>query len=372
MVLERLSTRSAPRSRTTILVKNIPYGTTADALRNFFEPHGGVSRLLIPPSGTLAVIEYVHPEEAAHAFRAVAYRRLGNSIIYLEWAPEGMLVEGSGRGRDPHEVKPVTIREQDEGVGEETHSIRSGTTLFVKNLSFTTTTDRLAQVFRNLPSFSFARIQTKPAPSNHKARSQPEESKLSMGYGFVGFTDVDAAKKAMKSMQGFVLDGHKLHVTFAGRGADEEEKKDAGMVKAKTAKMIVKNIPFEATKKDIRDLFGYVIIFSLSDGWTSRIWLRSVYGTLKSVRLPKKFDARTRGFAFLEFVSRHEAENAFAALRHTHLLGRHLVLDWAAEGEQDVEVLRRKVDVGFGAGGELPGRKRKLEIALGDRGEDEV
>ena len=43
-------------------------------------------------------------------------------------------------------------------------------------------------------------------------------------------------------------------------------------------------------------------------------WRYSAYGKLKSVRLPKKFDARTRGFAFLEFVTRHEAENAFDAL----------------------------------------------------------
>ncbi|KAF8487575.1 hypothetical protein JB92DRAFT_3021966 [Gautieria morchelliformis] len=354
VVLERLSTHSAARSRTTILVKNIPYGTTSDILRNFFDSATTkVARLLIPPSGTLAVVEYTHPEEAAHAFRAAAYRRLGNSIIYLEWAPEGMLVESSGRGHDLSEVKPVTIREQDEGMAEDAQSIRSGSTLFVKNLSFVTTTDRLAQVFRSMPSFSFARVQMKPAPPDHKAKAQPEQAKLSMGYGFVGFADVDSARKAMKSMQGFVLDGHKLHVTFAGRGADEEEKKDAGLVKTKTAKMIVKNVPFEATKKDVRDLFG-------------------VYGTLKSVRLPKKFDARTRGFAFLEFVSRHEAETAFAALRHTHLLGRHLVLDWAEEGEQDVGALRRKVGVGFGAGGELPGRKRKLEIAVDGGDEDEA
>ena len=43
-------------------------------------------------------------------------------------------------------------------------------------------------------------------------------------------------------------------------------------------------------------------------------------------------NSRTRGFAFLDFVSRHEAENAYSALRHTHLLGRHLVLEWAETG----------------------------------------
>jgi multiple RNA-binding domain-containing protein 1 len=96
------------------------------------------------------------------------------------------------------------------------------------------------------------------------------------------------------------------------------------------------------------------------------------------VRLPKKFDARTRGFAFLEFVTRHEAENAFEALRHTHLLGRHLVVQWAEEeGEQDLEALRRKAGVGYGGrrgvgygvGKAVPGRKRKLD--LGGKGEQD-
>jgi len=93
----------------------------------------------------------------------------------------------------------------------------------------------------------------------------------------------------------------------------------------------------------------------------------SAHGHLKSVRLPKKFDAHTRGFAFLDFVSRREAENAYA---DTHLLGRHLVLEWAEEAEQDLDVLRMKAGVGFGAGKEMPGKKRKLD--LGKTGEEDV
>ena len=99
--------------------------------------------------------------------------------------------------------------------------------------------------------------------------------------------------------------------------------------------------------------------------------LLSSHGQLKSVRLPKKFNSRSRGFAFLEFVSRHEAENAYAALRHTHLLGRHLVLEWAEEAERDLEVLRKKAGVGFGGGKDMPGRKRKLDL-LGKTGEEDV
>ncbi|KAF7352281.1 Multiple RNA-binding domain-containing protein 1 [Mycena venus] len=335
VLLDSFSSRA--RSDTIILVKNIPYGTTAEQIRELFEPHGALAR-------------FARADEAGAAFRAVAYRRLGNSVVYLEKGPQGMFGNGPvgqtmDTGAGGHVVK---IAEQTVGEGadaeDEEPALGAGTTLFVKNLSFATSTERLTQVFGNLPAFSFARVQMKPDPKRPDGR-------LSMGYGFVGFKDVDGAKKALKSMQGFVLDGHALHVKFAGRGAEEPEKgKGGAAAKSRTTKMIVKNVPFEATKKDIRELFGS-------------------HGHLKSVRLPKKFDSRTRGFAFLDFVSRHEAENAYAALRHTHLLGRHLVLEWAEEAEQDLDALRKKAGVGFGAGREMPGRKRKLD--LGRNGEED-
>ena len=225
---------------------------------------------------------------------------------------------------------------------DEPPAVSAGTTLFVKNLAFSTTAEKLTQVVRHLPGFAFARVQTKPDPARPGAR-------LSMGYGFVGFRTADAARRGMKSMENMVLDGHKLVVKWAGRGAEEEEGAvDAEKVKARTTKMIVKNVPFEATKKDLRSLFG-------------------THGQLKSVRLPRKFGSSTRGFAFLDFVSRREAENAYASLRHTHLLGRHLVLEWAQDGDQDIDELRKKAGVGYGDGAELPGRKRKLE--LGDEDE---
>ncbi|KAJ7043247.1 hypothetical protein C8F04DRAFT_1029332 [Mycena alexandri] len=339
VLLDSFSARA--RSDTIILVKNIPYGTTAEQIRELFEPHGTLVRVLVPPAGTMAVVELTRSDEASAAFRAVAYRRLGNSVIYLEKGPLGMFGNGpvtqpgDAGASDAHVIK---IAEQAVGEEEEEEpALGAGTTLFVKNLSFATTTERLNEVFGNLPSFSFARVQMKPDPKR-------PDGKLSMGYGFVGFKDALGAKQAVKSMQSFVLDGHALHVKFAGRGADEPEKgKGAASAKSRTTKMIVKNVPFEATKKDIRELF-------------------SSHGHLKSVRLPKKFDSRTRGFAFLDFVSRHEAENAYAALRHTHLLGRHLVLEWAEEAEQDLDVLRQKAGVGFGAGKEMPGRKRKLDL----------
>ncbi|KAI1790828.1 RNA-binding domain-containing protein [Ganoderma leucocontextum] len=354
--LESSGTRRAARSDSIILVKNIPYGTSAADVRALFEPHGELRRVLVPPAGTIAVVEFVHPDDGRKAFRAVAYRRMGNSIIYLEKGLEGMFITDEPItdpvASDPAAPGPVTAPDPAVVAVAEVSdepALSAGTTLFVKNLSFSTTPEKLTQVVRHLPDFAFARIQTKPDPARPGAR-------LSMGYGFVGFRTVDGARRGMKSMEGLVLDGHKLVVKWAGRGAEEGDGAGAAgdkeKAKARTTKMIVKNVPFEATKKDIRELFG-------------------AHAQLKSVRLPRKFDHRTRGFAFLEFTTRHEAERAYATLRHTHFLGRHLVLEWAEEGDVDVDKLREKAGAGYGGGTEMPGRKRKLELGGGDGDGDE-
>lgn len=277
VVLSAFSSRA--RSDTTILVKNIPYGTTAEQIREMFEAHGKLRHVLVPPAGTMAVVDFEHADEARKAFRAVAYRRLGNSVVYLEMGPLEMFrpttAIGNGDGDENPSAWAVsatvrraeTIPKQDVlgagnegGEDEERPSLSAGTTLFVKNLAFGTTSERLTQVFRALPDFAFARVQTKARPGAEKSKGHgqhPGESRLSMGYGFVGFKTRQGANGALKGMQGFVLDGHALHVSFAGRGRDEDEEgvDDKTKASAKTAKMIVKNVPFEATKKDIRELF---------------------------------------------------------------------------------------------------------------------
>lgn len=61
-----------------------------------------------------------------------------------------------------------------------------------------------------------------------------------------------------------------------------------------------------------------------------------------------------------------------ATLKHTHLLGRHLVLEWAKESEVvDVNELRDKIKKGYVEDGQLrPGHKRKFR-AGGDNPEED-
>ncbi|SPO25066.1 probable RNA-binding protein [Ustilago trichophora] len=338
--------KKGERSDTTILVKNIPYGTSVEEIQKLFADHGEVDKVLIPPSGTIAVVEMPVVAEAKVAFRAIAYKRFKGGILYLEKAPVGLLTPKAA-GEKKLAQAPIVGKSID-SASNPTSNISStqdeavdGATLYVKNLSFSTTDDRLASAFHGLSDYAFARIQTKPDPRRPGAR-------LSMGYGFVGFKSVPAAKTAQKAMDGKVLDGHTLVVTFARRNAETSTSSSLSSSGGST-KILIKNLPFEATKKDIRDLF-------------------SSQGQLKSVRLPKKFDNSTRGFGFVEYTTVREAQAAFEALKHTHLLGRHLVLQWsktASNAEEEVEMQRSKTKSGFVAGdeGERADKKGKIKLS---------
>jgi RNA recognition motif-containing protein len=82
------------------------------------------------------------------------------------------------------------------------------------------------------------------------------------------------------------------------------------------------------------------------------------YGHIQSLRLPKKFDSTSRGFAFIEFTTASDARNAMESLKHSHLLGRHLVLEWAEEEDVGgLEKMRGRVreDIQAGEIGKMMG-----------------
>ena len=321
------SFKTRDRSDAVILVKNFPYGTKVQELKELFETYGTIKRVILPPSGTMAVIELQTPLQGKSAFSALAYRKFKDSVLFLEKGPKDIFepstINASSVLGDQTISKPSTtdLLTHDAPAGDG----GSYQTLFVKNLNFSTTTGKLREAFMPLDGFMSARVKTKPAPKN-------TGETLSMGFGFVEFRSRAQADAAMAVMDGYNLDGHSLLIRTSHRGADASEERrktdNAKKLASRRTKIIIKNLPFEATKKDVRSLFG-------------------VYGKLRSVRVPKKFDNSTRGFAFADFVTAREAENAMDALSNTHLLGRRLVLSFAAEDsidpEEEIEKMQKKM-----------------------------
>jgi multiple RNA-binding domain-containing protein 1 len=333
--------KTIERSKTVILVKNIPFNSEESELSTMFSKFGSVNKVILPPTKTIALVEFLEPSEARKAFKALAYRLYQGAPLFLEWAPVGIM-EGSGKqqisGEETDEMeeeeevvekKPTKSTKADTKKAEPTTEEKptsvpddemeeedeTSASLYIKNLNFNTTEETLRNTF-----MAYGRLR-----SVKIAQGIKDGQKTSLGYGFVEFHRRDDALRAFKKVQGRLIDDHNIVIKFT-----QNKKKEDGSTKRKaaekvkpSAKLLVRNVAFEANKKEIRELF-------------------SAFGELKSVRLPVKQGGKGhRGFAFIEFLTEEEAKAAREALSNSHFYGRHLVIEYSKEGE-NVEDLREK------------------------------
>jgi len=318
------------RREDAFIVKHLPAGASAVELRDRFARHGELIRCSVAPSGTVAIVQYSEKGMAKRAFEKMAFSRFRHVPLYLEWAPE--LAFESEKPQEEPSVAATTAgkgggeEEGGEGVDEDTSNVLS---LFVKNLSFETTDETLKAAFRGCKGLRAATVMRKKAAVT-KAGAAPAKG-LSMGYGFVEFASAALATEALKRKQGAVVDGHTLALQISQRGGRAQPKDGAvsGGKKIMTGtitgpRICVRNIAFETTGRELRELFG-------------------AYGSVTAVRMPKKSDyTGHRGFAFIDFAAKAEAAAAFEALQHTHLYGRRLVIEPAEEKDTDISSIQQE------------------------------
>ncbi|KAK9296463.1 hypothetical protein QLX08_009519 [Tetragonisca angustula] len=368
--LDAFNQPSNRRSKTVILVKNLPAATPAREIRQLFARHGELGRIVMPPSGITALVEFLEPSEARKAFAKLAYTKYKHLPLYLEWAPDNTFTTPSRKNKaveaEASEGKGVkeqvdkqpgefsgnvngmnkTNKEEIEDEDEDEDEPEPDTTLFVKNINFATTEEQLKTYFGKCGALHYATIATKNDSKNPGA-------KLSMGYGFVRYKKKADADRALKVLQMTVLEGKTLELKRSERmlttDVKDVKKKSSTTIQAST-KILIRNIPFQATIKEITELF-------------------KAFGELKAVRLPKKLVGveKHRGFAFVEYYTKSEAKKAFQALgQSTHLYGRRLVLEWA-QTEEGVEEVRKRTVKHFHQDESIK-RSKKATLSLEDVG----
>jgi multiple RNA-binding domain-containing protein 1 len=394
------NSNSGGRSTSVLLVKNLPFTADDSELTALFSAYGQVARMVLPPTKTLALVEFVEPQDARAAFKGLAYKRYQSVPLYLEWAPSSVFNrplasqpqeeerKDAQLGDSSRLVSPSTIKRRSDERGDaaavdvmaELATAASAdeavatTTIYVKNLSFES--DETALTAHVQPAVEAAGGSLR---SVKIARRKAKDGRvLSSGFGFVECSSESVARDVIKALQGTTLGGHRLVLQLAIGGYTEQSRGNggaaAGGLGSSSAgdagtgrltqsqshpqgkdgtKIVVRNVAFEATRKDVLGLF-------------------SPFGAVTSCRLPRKFDGTHRGFAFVEFATRQEAKAAVGAVSGTHLYGRRLVIEWA-EADGGLEDLRAKTALRYrGEAGALAGTgKRKKATAEEDAGEED-
>ena len=349
------------RSQHSILIKNLPYESEESDLREMCEKFGTLSQLVLPSTRTIAIAEFLESNEARRAFQGLAYKRYRHVPLYVEWAPRDIFKTSKknelGDDDDDDDDRTTKFNKEtsskDDDVEEDPEE--KSKVLFVKNIDFATTDESFLQFFENLCKRAGGKNRRLvSAKIARKPNSDKSKSLLSKGFGFVEFESHETASICSKLVSTGVgkLDGKVLSIELSRQKMSRETveddntnalamKKKSKIPKGKSAtKLVLRNVAFEATKRDVQLLFN-------------------PFGVLKSVRVPKKFDGSHRGFAFIEYTTQREATDAMDALGNAHLYGRKCVIERADEdetvntmddsntnasvfGESNVEKLREK------------------------------
>lgn len=130
------------------------------------------------------------------------------------------------------------------------------------------------------------------------------------------FKNEEEALKCYKNINLRRYNNNVIYCEFAPQCEEikkHDDIKEEKRSETQKVKLLIKNVPFQATKKDIADLF------------------KKKY-KIQGIRLPIKRDGTHRGFAFVTFESKSVLDSVIEYFgKSTHLYGRRLVLEIAKE-----------------------------------------
>ncbi|CRH02600.1 snoRNA-associated small subunit rRNA processing protein, putative [Plasmodium relictum] len=344
------------RSNDTIIIKNLSMNTNQNDIINLFKKFGTLIKVSFSPYNNIAIIQFENSENAKKAFISNSYIRYKKLPLYLEWAPinlyeqkikeddtnknntndNDILLENDTKKKDGDILNNSNEanKSEDELLGSESSDEEvTHASIYIKNINFNTKEEDLKKLFENLEGFLTCNIvKSKKVISQkeYEKNNTIEHKYISLGYGFAEFKSKECAIEAIKKLTGTSLDDHILELSLSHNRIkkkikkNNEEKKVIKEQKKISKKLIVKNLAFQVTKEELRKLF-------------------STFGNVKSVRIPKNAYNRSRGYAFIEFMSKNECLNAIESLQHTHLYGRHLIIDFANDFifEQNIDEFDR-------------------------------
>ncbi|EST06221.1 RNA recognition motif domain protein [Kalmanozyma brasiliensis GHG001] len=179
----------------------------------------------------------------------------------------------------------------------------------VANLPATTTERDLRETFGSLGQIQSVKVVT-------------SRSSGGLVYGFVEYVDVASAERSIRTMDGWLWFGTPIKVCWARHSMHPEAKIDTPDVDRPN---VMRSNPGAKSHLFVGDLSPEV-----DDGVLQSIFSR--FPSLADVRV--MYDPETgksRGFGFISFRSKHEAEECIAVMQGQWLGGRQIRVNWASQ-----------------------------------------
>jgi multiple RNA-binding domain-containing protein 1 len=157
-------------------------------------------------------------QAARAAFHGLAYKRFHHVPLYLEYAPRDVFdapapTASPRLGGTPEVIPGATSGSAVTGIAaadaEDENS--ESVTLFVKNVSFSTSADALKSFFGKCAATCGGKLRAVRMVMGKR----PDGKQAPKGFAFAELSDRDTARAVLKKMQGTVLDGHPLELQLS-------------------------------------------------------------------------------------------------------------------------------------------------------------
>ncbi|KAL7057196.1 hypothetical protein AAHC03_019438 [Spirometra sp. Aus1] len=270
------------------IIKNLPVGTkeveVSDLIQRLTKSGGNQlpppRRIILPPLGITAIVDYEVAQVAKMAYKALAYEPYKGNILFLQWAPDGIL--------SPKEDEETA----DIGDSETTESEKNGLKAAKK---------RIIRPAENMETLISMDDSATEEPTVSEDPEPVTESRKAKKRRKVENTPADQPNTSEDMPK---TKSHKHKQTAAAITRPSVAASDNRV-------LLVRNVAFQASEDELTSLF------------------KPITGLIK-VRMPKKVSGGHRGFAFVEFVNNEQAESALQTFgTDTHFYGRRLNIEYA-------------------------------------------
>ncbi|KAG0167387.1 Protein phosphatase PP2A regulatory subunit B [Apophysomyces sp. BC1034] len=182
--------------------------------------------------------------------------------------------------------------------------------IFIKNLDPTIDNKALHDTFS-----AFGNILSCKIALDDEGRSR--------GYGFVHYETEEAADKAIKGVNGMLLNNRKV---FVGRHVPRKERQSKiEEMRARFTNVYVKNLAHDVDDQQLMELFAK-------------------YGSITSSVISRDPDGRSRGFGFVNFEKHTDANDAVDDLNESEFHGEKLYVARAQKKNEREDELRRQYE----------------------------
>lgn len=265
-----------------IIVKNIPFTTQEECVRDLFDSCGTITNIDIPtyPDGRgvgSCVVSFTTSEAATAALAHDG----------LDFNGRWMKVKLNGQYERQDHVKPQGCRQ-----------------IFIGNLHYGTDEESVQEVFGNCGEIISVRL------------AQDHETGKFRGFGHVEFADTASVDEAM-NLNGADICGRSVRISYARarqpRTGGEYGEKHGGKVPNQSGHQVfIGNLPYETDTESVRNVFERC-------------------GKIISIRLANDRETgQFRGFAHVEFAESGSADEA-VGLTGANICGRSVRVSYARE-----------------------------------------